>query len=113
MHFAQMILQDRFQAFDWGEEENQRRYKSSQPTQVDLKKATPPMAIYVAPGNDYLAQPEDYTRLVAELPNVIRLHTVNYTKWNHMDFITGIDAPRLLYPFMLEEMNNYSNNDRT
>ena len=44
-----MILQDRFQAFDWGEEENQRRYKSSQPTQVDLKKATPPMAIYVAP----------------------------------------------------------------
>jgi len=107
VHFAQMIQQGGFQAFDWGEEENLKRYNSSQPAQVDLGKATPPMAIYVAPGNDYLAQPEDYSRLVEELPNVVRLHTVKYTKWNHMDFIIGVDAPRLLYPFIFEEMDSY------
>ena len=55
MHFAQMIQQGGFQAFDWGEEENLKRYNSRQPAQVDLGKATPPMAIYVAPVNDMKA----------------------------------------------------------
>ena len=50
--------------------------------------------IFSPQGNDYLVQPEDYNRLVAELPNVVRLHIVNYTKWNHQDFLTAINAPR-------------------
>jgi hypothetical protein len=50
--------------------------------------------IFSPQGNDYLVQPEDYNRLVAELPNVVRLHIVNYTMWNHQDFLTAIDAPR-------------------
>eukprot|EP00090_Calanus_glacialis_P011688 TRINITY_DN20055_c0_g1_i2.p1 TRINITY_DN20055_c0_g1~~TRINITY_DN20055_c0_g1_i2.p1 ORF type:complete len:220 (-),score=66.80 TRINITY_DN20055_c0_g1_i2:56-715(-) len=107
VHFAQMILQDKFQAFDWGEEENIKKYNSTHPPQVDLGRATPAQAIYVAPGNDYLVQPEDYNRLVAELPNVVRLHIVNYTMWNHQDFLTAIDAPKILYPHIIEEMNRY------
>ena len=49
MHFAQMILQDKFQAFDWGEEENINKYNNTHPPQVDLGRATPAQAIYVAP----------------------------------------------------------------
>ena len=45
-------------------------------------------------GNDYLVQPGDYNRLVAELPNVVKLHIVNYTDWNHIDFLMAVDAPR-------------------
>ena len=138
MHFSQMILQERFQAFDWGEQENLLKYNNRRPPQVDLGRATPAQAIYVAPvqvlmyilifkfssqGNDYLVQPEDYNRLVSELPNVVRLHIVNYANWNHQDFLTAIDAPRylsphwnlnnsinffrLLYPHIIEEMNKY------
>jgi hypothetical protein len=44
-----MILQDKFQAFDWGEEENIKKYNSTHPPQVDLGKASPAHAIYVAP----------------------------------------------------------------
>jgi hypothetical protein len=49
VHFAQMILQDKFQAFDWGEEENIKKYNNTRPSQVDLGRATPAQAIYVAP----------------------------------------------------------------
>ena len=49
VHFAQMILQDKFQAFDWGEEENIKKYNSTHPPQVDLGRASPAHAIYVAP----------------------------------------------------------------
>ena len=48
VHFAQMILAAKFQAFDWGRDGNLLRYQSSRPPQVDLRKATPPHAIYVA-----------------------------------------------------------------
>ena len=44
-----MILQDKFQAFDWGEEENIKKYNSTHPPQVDLGRATPAQVIYVAP----------------------------------------------------------------
>ena len=43
-----MILQERFQAFDWGEQGNLGKYGARTPPQVDLGKATPPQAIYVA-----------------------------------------------------------------
>ena len=74
-------------------------------------------------GNDYLVQPGDYSRLARELPSVVRMHTVDYEDWNHIDFLTGVDAPRLvlilrvlfvnlklfriLYPFIIETMNKY------
>ena len=48
VHFAQMIVQDRFQAFDWGSEGNIQRYNTSQPPQVNLNKVKPAQAIYVA-----------------------------------------------------------------
>ena len=44
-----MILQDKFQAFDWGEEENIKKYNNTRPPQVNLGRATPAQAIYVAP----------------------------------------------------------------
>jgi len=83
------------------------KYGAKTPPQVDLGKATPPQAIYVAQGNDYLVQPEDYNRLVAELPHVVRLHIVDYEEWNHIDFLVARDAPRLLYPHIFDEMSKH------
>merc|ERR1719483_788600 len=105
VHFAQMILSRRFQAFDFGTSGNVLKYKQTCPPSVDLAKTTPPHAFYVAHANDYLVQPQDYNRLINELPNVVNVHTVDSYNWNHIDFLTAKDAPRLLYPFIVEEMN--------
>ena len=102
------------------------RYNSPEPPQVDLKRATPPHALYLAPGNDFVCQPGDYERLIKELPNIVTTFTVGWDMWNHMDFITAVDAPRyflvinlqtcdkcwsfvqrLLYPYILEEMDKF------
>ena len=48
VHYAQMILQEKFQDFDWGEQGNLDKYGTRTPPQVDLGKATPPQAMYVA-----------------------------------------------------------------
>jgi len=48
VHYAQMILQEKFQDFDWGEQGNLDKYGTRTPPQVDLGKATTPQAIYVA-----------------------------------------------------------------
>jgi len=98
VHTAQLILSGRFQAYDWGDAE---------PSQVDLSKVTTPHALYLAQGNDYLVQPKDYTKLIDELPNVVKVEIMNHTLWNHMDFLVGKDAPRLLYETMLDEMGRY------
>ena len=70
------------------------RYNSLEPPQVDLSLATPPHALYLARANDWVCQPGDYERLIRELPNIVRTRNVDWDKWNHMDFITAVDAPR-------------------
>ena len=108
VHTAQNIKQQRFQAYDWGEERNMIKYNSSTPPQVDLSLSTPAHALYLAAGNDYLGQPGDYTRLVEELPRVVKMMTVDWEDWCHMDFFTARDAPTLLYPHVLETMEEYA-----
>jgi len=107
VHHAQMILSGKFQAFDWGEKGNIAAYNTVTPPSVNLSRVTPPHAIYVAEGNDYLAQPQDYNQLINELPNVVKVHTIEIPLWNHIDFLVGRDAPRLLYPEILKEMSKY------
>ena len=70
------------------------RYRASNPPQVNLSSSTPPQALYLPPTNDFLVQPGDYQRLIEELPNIVKIFYVDWEKWNHMDSLSGIDAPR-------------------
>ena len=95
VHTAQNINQAKFQAFDWGSGGNRRRYgASSSPPEVNLSLATPPQALYLPQHNDYLVQPRDYARLLQELPNIVKVYVVDWEDWNHLDALSGIDAPR-------------------
>ena len=87
-------LQGKFQAFDWGSAENLARYGVSSPPQVNLSSSTPAQALYLPPTNDFLVQPGDFLRLIQELPNLVKIFYVDWQKWNHMDSLSGIDAPR-------------------
>lgn len=108
VHFSQMLLARKFQAFDFGVKGNLLKYNQSFPPTIDLAGVKPPHAIYVAHANDFLCQPQDYNRLIGELPNVVKVHTVDHYNWNHIDFLTGRAAPRLLYSFVIEEMNKWT-----
>ena len=94
VHTAQNILAGAFQAFDWGPAGNLERYGASSPPQLDLSTSTPAQALYLPQANDYLVQPQDYQRLMEELPNLVKVFYVDWQDWNHMDSLSAIDAPR-------------------
>ena len=48
VHFSQMLLARRFQAFDFGVKGNLLRYDQPVPPTIDLARVKPPHALYVA-----------------------------------------------------------------
>ena len=55
---------------------------------------TVPVALYYGE-NDWLADPKDVENLIPKLQNLI--HSAEIPKWNHLDFIWGLDAATLVY----------------
>ena len=56
---------------------------------------------------DVLVDPVDVAHLFDVLPNGIFNRVVPYQGFNHMDFLTAIDAPTLIYNDIFEVLNNY------
>lgn len=62
-----------------------------------------PTAIYYSQ-DDWLADVRDTDRLLKSLPNVIHKYLVPHKKFNHVDFLWGINAPSLLYNEIVRTM---------
>ena len=62
---------------------------------------TVPVAVYWAQ-NDWLADPTDVQALLPQLPN--KLYDKYITKWDHMDFIWGMDAATRVYKDIIKKM---------
>jgi len=43
-------------------------------------------------------------KLYKLLPNVLDLYRISFPKFNHLDFLWGKDAPKLVYKRLLEVM---------
>ncbi|CAH3018896.1 unnamed protein product [Porites evermanni] len=95
VHFAQMYISKKFQMYDYGSsEENKKHYGQPTPPQYNASDMTVPVALYWAQ-NDWLADPTDVKALLPLLPN--KLYN-NYIKnWDHLDFIWGMDAAKIVY----------------
>jgi len=107
LHYAQEINSKRFCAFDY-KDRNQEIYGQDTPPDYDLGKVTAPVALYWG-DNDWLAQQTDILRLITKLPNIVNGfgYEVPYEKWNHLDFIYGIDANIYVYEEMLKVMQEH------
>ena len=81
-----------------------------------LFQATPPLyrvadnpvptAIFTAT-NDWLADPIDVAKLKPQIKHLI--FSKNIEKWNHLDFIWGESAYKLIYPDIINLMKKYMN----
>ena len=81
---------------------------------LSIPQTTPPMydvtklsvPTYLFTGNkDFLADPKDVSRLISNLkPNLgDKLQRVNIPSYEHLDFIWGINANKLIYDVILED----------
>lgn len=106
VHYAQEILSEKFQKFDYGIEGNRKVYGQDEPPEYKIEAIKAPIAAYWSE-NDWLAQPDDVLRLMFKLPNHISSYKVPMKEWNHLDFLYGIDAKTLLYPEVLKNMEKF------
>lgn len=47
---------------------------------------------------------KDVEKLARELPNTEYMQKINLENFNHIDFMYGIDAPRLVYQSVLQRL---------
>lgn len=60
-----------------------------------------PTAIWSG-GNDWLSTPREVARLRPEIKNLV--YDKFIPSWNHLDFLWGLDAPKLMYKEMIDLM---------
>ncbi|XP_044153819.1 lysosomal acid lipase/cholesteryl ester hydrolase-like [Bufo gargarizans] len=104
-HWLQAIHTGRLQAFDWGCEGNQKHYNQSTPPLYDVTNMTVPTALWSGE-NDWLADPLDVNLLIPKIRNLVYQEEI--PKWEHLDFIWGLDAPQKLYKKILELLKIYT-----
>jgi len=103
VHYAQEMASDKFCRYDFGPEKNLEVYGQEEPPEYDVTQITAPVALYWS-DNDWLAEPVDVMRLSSQLPNLFASYEVPFAKWNHLDFLYGIDADVLVYQELLKDM---------
>ncbi|KAL7287741.1 hypothetical protein TKK_0018124 [Trichogramma kaykai] len=96
MHYAQGISSKDFRMYDYGKEKNLAKYNDEKPPAYDISKIQVPTAFFWGK-NDFLAIPEDVKRLYDQLPNKIASVEVDHPRFNHLDFLWGRDAPKLVF----------------
>jgi pimeloyl-ACP methyl ester carboxylesterase len=106
IHYAQSVRHQDFRKWDFGKKGNLEVYGVDPPPQYDLSKVTAPVAIYWGQ-NDWLVQEPDVYRFANAMPNLVKIQRVNHDKWNHVDFVWGIDADTLLYNPIMEFMKRF------
>lgn len=106
VHYAQGIISGKFGQYDYGSAKNLEIYHSVSPPEYNLSKIRVPIALHYA-DNDWLSSVTDVERLYQGLPSKLGKFRVNFPKFNHLDFLWGIDAPKLVYKTILTLMEKY------
>ena len=95
-----------FRKFDYGTSKNLKIYGSTQPPKYCLERVKVPVAVFYSE-NDFLTHPTDVQRLVENMPNVALKHKIEYSKFNHIDYLWGRDVKTLLYDHITEFIKKY------
>uniref|UniRef100_A0A182PA26 Lipase n=1 Tax=Anopheles epiroticus TaxID=199890 RepID=A0A182PA26_9DIPT len=103
VHYAQEVLSNRFEMYDYGKLKNVLIYGSDTPPEYDLSLVTAPVMMYYGL-NDFLATPEDVNRLAKKLPNLRKSIPVDDVLFNHLDFLIANEVRHLLYEPVIEGM---------
>lgn len=106
VHYAQEINSAKFRMYDYGMFGNLGRYGSISPPSYDLNNVVAPVALHYS-DNDWLAAVKDVDKLATKLPKMIGKFRVGHSKWNHLDFIWGMEAKSYLYDRVISLMERY------
>ncbi|CAD7078751.1 unnamed protein product [Hermetia illucens] len=103
IHYGQILKSGVFQQYDYGRLANFLRYRTFEPPRYNLSRVTAPVILHYA-DNDYLSAPEDVETLAKQLPGIVSKRMVPMRRFNHIDFIWGINSKELLYSHVISNM---------
>merc|ERR1711962_139840 len=94
-HYSQLIQNGLFRQYDYGWNENMRRYHNPHPPSYHLVDMKVPTAIFNS-DLDWLSTPVDVEKhLRYGLPDLLAYQFNE--NWNHMDYMWAKNAPELVY----------------
>jgi len=97
VHWGQMIKAGTLQAYDYGSDKaNMVHYNQTTPLKYDVSKLQVP-TVLAAGGNDFLGDPRDVAWLEGQIESKYIIDNIFYDDYNHMDFVWGMSAPRMIY----------------
>ncbi|CAH8614815.1 unnamed protein product [Schistosoma margrebowiei] len=97
------IVTDRFQRYDYGPTKNLQIYNQSYPPLYNISQLKIPIIIYYG-GHDWLASYNDVYKLIKQINYTIS--SIHYfPQYNHLDFVWGLNAGKLLYPLILKQLS--------
>ncbi|KAJ8919581.1 hypothetical protein NQ315_002203 [Exocentrus adspersus] len=95
-HTLQIYLNGTLSALDYGNNDtNFIKYNQTVPPQYNLSQVTHPVSLHYGNG-DLLVTRKDIDFVEKLLPNSVGKFPVPYKDFNHMDFIWGIDAKKII-----------------
>ncbi|XP_068619128.1 lipase 3-like [Battus philenor] len=107
LHFCQLINSGRFEMFDAGSTMNIKKYGTVSPPKYHLREIKLPIALFNSQ-DDWLSTAPDIVSLLSYLPNPVTHHIVaSSDEFGHFDFVWGAIAPKLVYKFIIEILDQY------
>ncbi|KAF2889481.1 hypothetical protein ILUMI_16692 [Ignelater luminosus] len=106
IHYAQGIISGKFRQWDYGSIGNLRNYGSLAPPKYKLENVKVPVYIYYSQ-NDWLSNTNDVDKLANELRNVQGRFLIADSRFSHVDYVYGIEAPQLVYYEILDIMEKH------
>eukprot|EP01102_Stenamoeba_stenopodia_P007871 TRINITY_DN2222_c0_g1_i3.p1 TRINITY_DN2222_c0_g1~~TRINITY_DN2222_c0_g1_i3.p1 ORF type:complete len:316 (-),score=87.49 TRINITY_DN2222_c0_g1_i3:110-1057(-) len=103
VHWFQVVTYGKFQMYDEYSELSSGKYKTSETIEFPISRIKAPIAIFYG-GRDELP---DFDWLLKQMPEDAIIHKID--KYEHMDLIWADDAPTLVFPRVIELLNEKNN----
>jgi len=105
VHWLQASRSSVMPLYDWGVQQNMVHYNKTIPPTYDVSKVTVPTALFYG-GKDGFADMTDVERIIPKLPNLVYTHFE--PKYEHLDFVWGMNAYEEIYNLVVDLINKYS-----
>eukprot|EP00092_Neocalanus_flemingeri_P032434 GFUD01035275.1.p1 GENE.GFUD01035275.1~~GFUD01035275.1.p1 ORF type:complete len:340 (-),score=70.02 GFUD01035275.1:2-1021(-) len=110
--YLQEFKKKKFQGYDWLDKEKNAAHHEGPIPEYNLSSVTTPVAMYWG-DNDWYTARQDIDFLLQGLPNILpgMKHEVEFENWSHLDFLWGIDADKLVYRFVMDNIEKCLKNN--
>uniref|UniRef100_A0A914ZD17 Triacylglycerol lipase n=1 Tax=Panagrolaimus superbus TaxID=310955 RepID=A0A914ZD17_9BILA len=107
LHWAQMVLTGKVEKYDYrSAKKNQQHYGSSKPPEYDFTLVNAPVYLYWSDA-DWLGDKKDIEEyLLPSLPPQYLVQNNHLSDFNHLDFIWGLNAAKMIYEPIIEICKN-------